>query len=183
MPQAVESRRSGIPTRLVVAVILISLLVIGAISWLIYVHHASAGFADRWTFLPVVEAVLNALAAAALLAGFYFIRRHRVRAHRNSMAAAFVISVLFLATYTTNHALHGDMYFQGVGALKTTYLSILASHIVLSAVALPLVLITFFFALTRRFRRHRAIARFTLPIWLYVSVTGVVVYLMLEFIR
>lgn len=165
------------------AAILISVAVIGALSWLIYAHHAPAGFADRFTFLPILEAVLNGLAAIALIAGFRFIRLHRVRAHRNAMRAAFALSVLFLIIYSANHALHGDMYFQGTGTVRTAYLSILASHILLSAVALPLVLITFFFALTRRFQKHRAIARFTLPIWLYVAVTGVVVYLMLEFIR
>lgn len=165
------------------AAIVASAIVIGAISWLIFAHQAPARFANRFTFLPILEAVLNGLSAAALLAGFRFIRLHRVRAHRNSMVTALALSLLFLAAYTTHHALHGDISFQGSGVIKTAYLSILASHIVLSAVALPLILITFFFALTRRFQKHRAIARFTLPVWLYVAVTGVVVYLMLEFIR
>jgi putative membrane protein len=92
---------------------------------------------------------------------------------------AFIFSALFLVSYITNHALHGETHFPGSGTVRTFYLSLLASHVLLSIVALPMVLTTFFFSLSGRFRQHRKIARFTLPIWLYVSVTGVVVYAML----
>jgi putative membrane protein len=96
------------------------------------------------------------------------------------MLTAFVFSSLFLISYIANHWLHGDMRFPGPhNAVWITYIVILISHIALSMVALPLVLITFFFALTRRFATHRKVARWTYPIWLYVSVTGVVVYAML----
>lgn len=175
----VEARRK--PAAPIVLIVIVSVLILGLLSWLLYLHHASPGLADRLTFLPPLEALLNGLAAVSLVAGFLFIRRHKVRAHRNSMAAAFLFSILFFVVYTINHAIHGDLYFQGSGAMKTAYLSILASHIALSAVALPLALVTFYFALSGRFRRHRSIARYTLPIWLYVSVTGVVVYLMLGY--
>ena len=95
------------------------------------------------------------------------------------MMIAFVFSSLFLVSYIINHALHGDTIFPNVGMVKTVYLWILFSHITLSIVALPMVLTTFFFSLSGRFRQHRKLARFTLPIWLYVSVTGVVVHTML----
>jgi putative membrane protein len=92
---------------------------------------------------------------------------------------AFVFSSLFLVSYITNHALHGETHFPGSGTARTVYLSILITHVCLSVVALPMVLTTFFLSLTGRFAQHRRIARFTFPIWLYVSVTGVVVYAML----
>jgi putative membrane protein len=96
------------------------------------------------------------------------------------MLSAFGFSSLFLVSYIVNHALHGDTRFPGHGTIRTVYLSILASHIFLSVVALPLVLITFFFSLTGRFPTHKRIARFTFPIWLYVSVTGVIVFALLQ---
>jgi putative membrane protein len=161
------------------AIFAISALAIAFLFWLIYFHPASAASSTRLKFLPALEAVLNGSCAAALLAGFYFIRRRRITAHRNAMISAFVLSVLFLACYVIHHALHGDMLFAGQGSIRVAYFVILISHIVLSMVALPLVLLTFFFSLTKRFRQHRAVARFTLPIWLYVSVTGVVVYALL----
>lgn len=161
------------------AIFATSALAVAFLFWLIYFHPASATFSARLKFLPALEAVLNGSCAAALLAGFYFIRRRRITAHRNAMVSAFVLSVLFLACYVVHHALHGDMHFAGQGSIRTIYFIILISHILLSVVALPLVLLTFFFALSKRFRQHRAIARFTLPIWLYVSVTGVVVYALL----
>jgi putative membrane protein len=96
------------------------------------------------------------------------------------MLAALGFSVLFLVGYITHHALHGDTKFVGEGPIRGTYLVILASHVLLSVVALPMVLTTFFFSLSGQLERHRRLARFTLPIWLYVSVTGVVVFVMLK---
>lgn len=157
----------------------VSALAIAFLFWLIYLHQAPTGFGLRLNFLPAFEALMNGCCAASLLAGFYFIRDRRITAHRNAMIAAFVFSCFFLFSYILHHALHGDMRFSGQGTVRTVYLSILISHIALSAVALPLVLATFFFSLSGRFRQHRALARYTLPIWLYVSVTGVVVYAML----
>ena len=148
--------------------------------WLIYVHTAPQAFATRLLFLPALDAMLNGLAAVCLVVGFFFIMRRNIKAHRRSMMTAFVFSSLFLVSYVINHALHGDVLYQGHGPLRTVYFSILISHIVLCIVALPMVLITFFFSLTGRFPQHKKIARFTLPIWLYVSVTGVIVFAMLH---
>jgi putative membrane protein len=112
--------------------------------------------------------------------GLYFIKNGNRKAHRTSMLLALAFSSAFLISYIVNHALHGDTIFPGNGSVRTLYLSILASHVILSIVALPMVLTTFFFSLTGRFAMHRRIARFTFPIWLYVSITGVVVFVFLR---
>lgn len=168
------------PRSVVAAIIVVSGAAISFLLWLVYVHHASADFAGRWMFLPALNALLNGLCAVTLCVGFYFIKQRNIAAHRASMITAFALSSAFLVSYVANHALHGDTIFPGHGGVRTLYLSILASHIVLSIVALPMVLTTFFFSLTGRFAIHRRIARITFPIWLYVSITGVVVFLFLR---
>lgn len=129
--------------------------------------------------LPSVNATLNGTCAVLLLAGFTAIRRGRPALHRGLMLAACASSLLFLASYLTRIALTGTHRFPGGGALKAAYLAILLSHTVLAALAAPLVLRTLFLAFRERFPDHRRLARATLPIWMYVSVTGVVVYVML----
>ena len=129
--------------------------------------------------LPAVNATFNGLAAILLIAGFLSIRRRRVERHRAAMISALVISVLFLVTYLFYHYHAGSTRFTGEGWVRPLYSAILISHTVLAAVIVPLVLVTLYRALRRDFVRHRRIARFTFPIWLYVSVTGIVVYLML----
>jgi uncharacterized membrane protein YozB (DUF420 family) len=129
--------------------------------------------------LPAANAVLNATSAGLLIWGFALIRRGRKAAHRRAMLAAFAVSVLFLISYVAYHAQVGTVRFQKTGAIRTIYLSILATHTVLAAAVPVLAAITLTRALRGRFDKHRRIARWTLPIWLYVSVTGVVVYLML----
>jgi putative membrane protein len=177
--QVAESNRRSSTAVPIAAIVAASAGAIAFLAWLIYVHPASAAYSTRLRFLPALDAFLNGLCTIALLVGFYFIRRRNFTAHRNSMIGAFSFSSLFLVSYTLNHALHGDMLFPGHGTVRTVYLTILTSHILFSAVALPLILTTFFFSLSGRFRQHRRLARYTLPIWLYVSVTGVVVYAML----
>ncbi|HKO11534.1 MAG TPA: DUF420 domain-containing protein [Acidobacteriaceae bacterium] len=181
MPTATSSPKPQQSLSLPVAVILgISLVATLFLFWLIYVHPASDAAAQHYTFLPNLNALLNGLSAIALCVGFYFIRHRRITAHRNSMLTALVFSSLFLVSYIANHALHGDtLYPVHNSTYYHLYLPILISHIILATLALPIVLITFFLALTGRFRIHRKIARFTLPLWLYVSVTGVVVRVML----
>jgi putative membrane protein len=129
--------------------------------------------------LPAVNAALNGLCAALLVVGFGFIRRRRIVAHRRTMKTAFVVSVLFLASYLTYHAHAGVHRYPGTGFARSAYLVILATHTVLAAAVVPLVLRTLHLANRSRFVEHRRIARWTLPIWFYVSVTGVVVYVML----
>jgi putative membrane protein len=129
--------------------------------------------------LPAVNAILNATAAVLLVWGYVLIRRHRKQTHKRVMIAAFITSCAFLVCYVIYHAQVGSVRFQHPGAIRTVYLSILATHTVLAAAVPPLALVTLNRGLSARFDKHRAIARWTLPIWLYVSVTGVVVYLML----
>ncbi len=129
--------------------------------------------------LPTVNASLNAASGVLLVAGYLLIRRRRIAAHRAVMLAAFACSALFLVSYLVYHFQVGSVRFQGTGAMRTVYFTILISHTVLAAAVPFLAVITLVRALKERFDRHRRIARWTLPIWLYVSVTGVAVYWML----
>lgn len=129
--------------------------------------------------LPALNALLNATSALLLVVGWLLIRAGRREAHRRVMLGALAVSAAFLASYLVYHFQVGSVRFQGTGAARTLYFAILISHTLLAAAVPILALITLSRALRRRFERHRAIARWTLPIWLYVSVTGVVVYWML----
>jgi len=129
--------------------------------------------------LPALNATLNGTCALLLTIGYVLIRRGRVQQHRRVMIAAFVTSTLFLISYLIYHANIGSKPFPGTGAIRTVYLTILVSHILLAMLIVPMALITLSRGLRERFDRHVAIARWTLPIWLYVSVTGVIVYVML----
>ena len=129
--------------------------------------------------LPSINAILNATAAILLVWGYTLIRRKRVQQHRKVMLTAFVVSCLFLACYLIYHANAGVVRFQKTGLIRTVYLSILGTHTVLAACVPVLAIVTLRRGLAARYDPHRKIARWTLPIWLYVSVTGVVVYLML----
>jgi len=171
------------PPGIIAATIAISALTSLFLCWLVYYHAPADVSGTHLLFLPALNALLNALSAIALVIGYLFIRGKRISAHRAAMLTAFVFSSLFLATYITNHALHGDMRFHGQGEIRDVYFPLLISHICLSMVALPMILITFFLSLSGRFPAHRRLARFTFPIWLYVSVTGVIVYAMLAAYR
>jgi len=129
--------------------------------------------------LPGLNAILNSLSAVLLIAGYGLIRRKRIRAHRACMFAAFVTSTLFLISYLTYHYHHGSTRFQGQGWVRPVYFAILITHTTLAAVIVPFALTTLYRATRGSFARHARVARWTLPIWLYVSVTSVVVYLML----
>jgi uncharacterized membrane protein YozB (DUF420 family) len=132
-----------------------------------------------FTVLPAVNATLNAIATVFLAFGWMFIRRRQIERHRACMLSAFTASALFLVSYVIYHANVGSVPFTKQGPVRLVYFAILITHVVLAAAILPLALITLSRALTRRFDRHRRIARWTLPIWLYVSVTGVVIYVLL----
>jgi uncharacterized membrane protein YozB (DUF420 family) len=135
--------------------------------------------AEAAVWLPTLNAALNTLATLLLVAGWVLIRRGRWRAHRAAMVAAFVVSALFLVSYLTYHAVVGHVPFTGQGAVRPVYFAILLTHILL-AVAVPFLAVAMFIlALRGRWEAHRRLGRITMPIWLYVSVTGVVIYLML----
>jgi len=129
--------------------------------------------------LPAVNATLNAIAAVLLTTAYVLILKRRIEAHRRVMIAAFVTSSLFLVCYIVYHAQVGSVRFTRQGFVRPLYFSILISHVTLAVAVLPLAIITLSRGLKARFDRHRAIARWTLPIWLYVSITGVLVYVLL----
>lgn len=151
--------------------------------------------AGGWVhFLPHLNGVLNSATTVVLLLGFYFIRKKNIPLHRLCMTIAFTLGSIFLVSYVIYHGaaentLFGDINGNGtleaselaaVGGLRTFYIILLISHIIMAAVVVPFVLLAFYFALTKRFERHKKIVKFTLPIWLYVSITGVWVYLMIS---
>ena len=171
------------PLGIIAAIIGISAGASLFLCWLVYYHAPTDVTGTHLLFLPALNALLNALSAIALITGFCFIRARRISEHRAAMFTAFVFSSVFLVTYITNHALHGDMRFQGLGAIRYVYFPLLISHIGLSVLALPMILLTFFLSLSGRFPAHRRLARFTFPIWLYVSISGVAVYAMLAAYR
>ena len=178
------NRAQNNPRAVLGAIVAASAAAISFLLWLLYVHRAPSQFAGQLTFLPGLNALLNGLSAIALCAGFYFIKHGDRQSHRTSMFFAFGFSSLFLVSYIVNHALHGDTRFPGLGAVRTLYLSILASHILLSVVALPMVL-THVLLLSAQWAviaMHRRIAQIhiSLTIWLYVSITGVVVFVFLK---
>lgn len=129
--------------------------------------------------LPTLNAILNSISAILLTLGYAFIRQNKRDAHRACMISAFVTSTLFLVSYLFYHYHHGSTPFQGQGIVRYVYFTILLTHTLLAAAIVPMIFLTFFRAFKQRFDLHRRIARWTLPFWLYVSVTGVVVYLML----
>ena len=130
-------------------------------------------------YLPSVDATLNAASAIFLTLGFFFIRQKNIRAHKTCMLSAFATSMVFLVCYLTYHYFHGTTRFLRQGAVRSFYFALLGSHTILAALIVPLALTTLYRAWRKRFRQHKRIARWTLPVWLYVSVTGVVIYLML----
>ena len=141
--------------------------------------ESSPVMTDFYSVLPHLNAFLNASSFVLLSSGYFFIRRKRVFAHRNCQIAALSASVLFLVSYIVYHAHHGVTKFAGQGIARPIYFTILYSHTILAVVIVPLVIVTVRRAKRADFLRHKAIARWTLPLWLYVSITGVIVYLML----
>ena len=155
----------------VVALLVLATLMLG--------RGPAGGVGPNVSALPTVNALLNATSAVLLIAGYVFIRRRRVAAHRACMLGAFAVSVLFLICYVVYHAHAGSRPFTGQGWIRPVYFVLLVSHIVLAAAIVPLALTTIYRGLSAQLDRHKRLACRTLPIWLYVSITGVIVYLLL----
>lgn len=174
------------PPAVIAAIVGISVAASAFIFWLVYVHPPVSAGSTSFNFLPGLNAVLNAASAIALWIGYGYIRRREVQKHRNAMFTAFIFSSAFLVSYLATYYLFGEtrLPIAHTGLLWYSYAIVLfATHIPLAIVALPLILITFFFSLTGRFPQHRRIARWTYPIWLYVSVSGVFVYFLQAVVR
>jgi len=157
----------------------LSLAIVLVVGYLLLGHRPEPGTSALVAALPLLNACLNATSAVLLSAGWLFIRTRRVAAHKTCMVSALVVSILFLVSYVTYHSLAGSRRFTAEGWIRLVYFPMLISHIVLAAAIVPLALTTVHRALQGNFVRHVRIARWTLPIWLYVSVTGVLVYWML----
>jgi putative membrane protein len=148
--------------------------------WLIYLRQTAPVFAEELAILPAMNALFNGMSAASLLAGLYFIKKDRRDLHRMAMISAFTFSAVFLVSYIVYHFAHGDTKFTAEGPVRTLYFFVLITHIVLSVIVLPMIFAAFFFALKERVETHRKFVRFAYPMWLYVSVTGVLIFALLK---
>ncbi|MDP7278676.1 MAG: DUF420 domain-containing protein [Candidatus Poribacteria bacterium] len=164
----------------IISIFLISFLAILFLVWLIYFKAGAETDLPLVRHLSAANATLNGLSAICVYLGIHFIKQGKRVLHQRLMVTAFIFSLLFLVSYIIYHHFHGDTPFQGQGLIRPIYFFILISHIGLSVVVLPIVLVTFAFALLSKFVLHRRIARITFPLWLYVSITGVLVYAMLN---
>lgn len=177
-PTSLPSPALRTPPGIIAGIIAVSAVASAFICWLVYFHAPTDVAGTQLRSLPLVNAILNGLSTIALLFGYRFIRARRIPQHRAAMFTAFIFSSIFLVSYLVNFTLHGETKFNRLSAWWPFYWKLLTSHIVLSVIALPMILITFFFSLTGRFPAHRRLARYTWPVWLYVSITGVIVYWM-----
>jgi len=157
----------------------VSSAALGFLAWLLLVRDGGGVNADL-RFMPALNATLNATSAALLVLGFVAIRQGRREIHKRLMVSAFGTSAVFLAGYVLYHYAHGDTPYRGVGTVRAVYFTVLVTHILSSIVMLPMILTTFYLAARERFSAHKRLARWTLPIWLYVSVTGVLIFFMLR---
>ena len=157
----------------------VSSLVVVAVAFLLLGHRPPRGTVPDVSTLPVLNALLNATSALLLLAGYLFIRQRKVTAHKTCMLTAFGVSSLFLVSYVIYHYHAGSKPFAGQGWIRGVYYPLLISHLTLATLIIPFALTTIYRAWRGQFARHMRIARWTLPLWLYVSVTGVIVYWML----
>jgi len=165
---------------LIPLIVIVSALVpaLVAVLYFVSVPKINLGFDLIW--FPRFNAIMNTLTTLMLILGLIFIKRKQIVAHKYCMTTAIILSVLFLLSYVTYHSMAESTSFGGGGVLRYIYYFVLITHIVLAAVIVPLVLVTFVRALMEDFARHRKIARWTLPLWLYVTVTGVLVFLMIS---
>ena len=171
------------PPAVIATILVVSASASALICYLVYFHAPSDVTGTHLRSLPLLNAVLNAFSTIALLFGFLYIRSRKISSHRAAMITAFFFSSIFLVSYLLNFTLHGETHFNRLSPWWPFYWKLLLTHILCSVIALPLILITFFLSLTGRFPAHKKLARYTFPIWLYVSITGVIVYAMQAALR
>ncbi len=164
----------------VIRILALSATAFAFLVWLLYFRGERDPNPDALSFLPAVNAGLNGLAAACIMAGFVAIRTGHKRLHMTLMISAVSLSVVFLASYITYHNIHGDTKFLTEGFIRYVYFFILISHIGCTVFALPLIMSAVYFAATKRFELHKRVTKYTVPIWLYVSITGVAIYFLLR---
>ncbi|HEX3748358.1 MAG TPA: DUF420 domain-containing protein [Bryobacteraceae bacterium] len=179
MPSISTTTQASAPRGALYAIGALSVAVAAFLIWLIYFKGRVAG--PEWVgSLPAANAAFNSLSALCLLGGYVNIRRKNRVVHKRFMLSATFFSALFLISYITYHSYHGDTHFAGQGWVRPAYFALLISHIALSMVALPLIFATLYFSLSGKFQLHRKVARWTFPIWMYISVTGVMVFFVLR---
>ena len=161
---------------------LVTLAAMSFLVWLIYFHEGNGG-ASRAASLPGINAILNGSSAVLISLGLRAIKQRKRRLHMQLMIAAFASSALFLVNYIYYHFSHGDTQFAGLGVIRPIYFTVLISHVLLSIVTFPMILTSFYLALSDRLVAHRRLSKWTWAGWMYVSITGVVVYCMLHVIR
>jgi putative membrane protein len=171
-PHAAQDRRF-MAFNAVVSVVALSFL-----AWLLLVPHGVEG--HDLSFMPAVNACFNGLSATLLLMGWLAIKSGKIAVHKRLMVSAFASSSLFLVGYVAYHYVHGDTKFSGQGAIRAVYFAVLISHVLLSMAVVPMALASFYYAYRERFITHAKVARILFPIWLYVSITGVVIFFMLR---
>jgi len=175
-----DALKATSPRKATLVILAVSVTALLVLVGVIYGHGRASAVPGWVSWLPALNATLNATSAAFLVLAYVAIRRRDVVAHSRRMLTALGASALFLVSYIVYHSVHGDTRFGGAGLIRPAYFFILVTHVVLSAVALPMVFMSLFFSLSGRFARHRQVARYTFPVWLYVSVTGVLVFAMLR---
>ena len=179
-PLQLAALRETSPKKATFIILGVSVAALLLLVGVIYGHGRAAEIPGWVAALPALNALLNGTSALFLVLAYVAIRRRDVVTHSRRMLVSLGASALFLVSYIVYHSVHGDTRFAGQGLVRPVYFFVLVSHIGLSAVALPLIFMSLFLSLSGRFPRHKAISRYTFPIWLYVSVTGVVVYAMLR---
>jgi putative membrane protein len=169
-------------TKAISIILFISAVAFAFLVWLIYFNTKSeSADPNALTFLPGFNALLNGLSATCIIIGVALIKRGHRTAHIASMVSAITLSAIFLVSYIVYHNIHGDTKFASEGLIRYTYFGILISHITLTVFALPLIFSAVYFALTKQFELHKKVVKYTVPIWLYVSITGVIIYFLLRF--
>jgi putative membrane protein len=180
LPLQFSALKQTSPKRATWVILGASVLTLCGLVGVIYGHGRADRVPEWVSWLPALNAFLNGTSAIFLVLAYRAVRRRDVTTHSRRILASLAASSLFLVSYIVYHSVHGDTRFLGHGLVRPLYFFVLVTHIVLSAVALPLVFLSLFFSLSGRFGRHRGIARYTFPVWLYVSVTGVLVFVLLR---
>lgn len=180
LPEGIKAFKDVDTKKALTIIIAISVVALLFLIWLIYLKAPAASEIPWIKNLSALNAAFNTFSTMFLVLGFREIKRKNYTKHMNYMISAFITSALFLVSYVVYHHFVGDTTFEGEGFIRPIYFFILITHIVLSAFVVPLVLTSFFFAFTERFDTHRKVSKWTFPIWLYVSVTGVLVFILLK---
>jgi len=180
IPLQLVALKATSPKKATFLILAVSVAALVLLVGVIYGHGRAAEVPAWVSALPAVNAFLNGTSAVFLVSAYVAIRRKDPVAHSRRMLVSLGASALFLVSYIVYHSVHGDTRFAGEGAIRPVYFFILISHIALSAVALPLVFMSLFLSLSGRFPNHKKVSRYTFPIWLYVSVTGVLVFVLLR---